>query len=165
MGPQLMLGQLSPGPIGQGHRGWLLVSTLPFCPPSWKPRAHRDLDVRVRERTAMRPRRVGESISQLPAIGRHLQRGKPCSHSPTLPSSTVRVTLPVSGRSFSRLFCTCAVPSVQPEASALGPWLPRRQAPVSSFAVLDLPVVTLSSLDSSANKLQVPFPLKKFPKK
>ena len=51
------------------------------CPPSshlvWKPHAHRDLDIGVRERAALRPRRVGQGVSQLPAVGRHLQEASP----------------------------------------------------------------------------------------
>lgn len=96
---------------------------FPFHPPGTNPRAHRDLDVRVRERAALGPGCVGQGVSQLPAIGRHLQRGQPRGHSLTLPSSGVGmggVTVRVREWSLSRHFYTCAVPplpTTQPEAS------------------------------------------------
>ena len=83
--------------------------TLPglHCPPSshlvWKPHAHRDLDVGVGERAALRPRRVEQGVLQLPAVGRHLQEASPAV-TPALPDSGICVTRQV------RPFCTRAVP-------------------------------------------------------
>ena len=60
---------------------WLKGQKHQACSPSSrlarKPHAHRDLDVGVREWAALGPRRVGQGVSQLPAIGRHLQDASP----------------------------------------------------------------------------------------
>lgn len=142
--------------------------------PVWGPRAHRDLDVGVRERAALCTCGVGQGVAQLPAISSHLQRQALWSQpdSALLPGGCT--TTQVMGRSLSRPFCTCPVTP----APTRGLGLPRRQdisqflhclrpgggVPVQPvFCFMGFPIS--HCLTVPANKLQVPFRLKEFPMK
>lgn len=70
---QPMPGQPSAELKEQTHRGCTLAS--PTARLAWNPRAHRDLDVGVRERAALWRCCVGQRVAQLPAVSRHLRRG------------------------------------------------------------------------------------------
>lgn len=104
-------------------------SGFPCAWLAWNPRAHRDLDVRVREWAALWPCCVGQGVAQLPAISRHLQRGSLQSQ----PDSALlwgAYDHTGEGMEPLEIFCTCAVlpppPCTQPEAGVHSLCLPRR---------------------------------------